>query len=125
VSFAAILGLAKAAASSWQYIVMGVLALGLLWFKVAASDCKAGRAADRAAQVEAVLEAQRKADALSTELLTKQADHKRQLDEAANSVRERIVRVPVSTVCRDSPAIGHAIDGVSKLLGGPGGPAPR
>lgn len=122
---AAILGIAKGAASYWQYAVMGVLLVGLLWFKVAASDCKADRAADRAAQAEAVLEAQRKASSLSAELLLKQLAHERQLEEAANSARERIVSVPVSTVCRDSPAIGHAIDGVSKLLGGPGGAAPR
>lgn len=116
MSIAAILGIAKGAASYWREILIGLLALGLLWYRGEAANCKADRAG-------AVIEAQRKADKLSGELVTAQEIHRRELEAVAGSIKERIIRVPVTTACRDVPAMRNAIDGQLQLLG-PRGPAP-
>ena len=116
MSLAAILGIAKAAGSYWQYIVIGVLLVGLLWFRGSYHDCKEGRAA-------ALAEAQQKANALSEQLVTAQAAHKRELETVVGSIKERIIRVPVTTSCRDVPSMRGAIDGQLQLLG-PRGSAP-
>jgi hypothetical protein len=77
-----------------------------------------GKHACQAEQAAAIKKAQDRADALGAQLLTAQAQYQKQLDDQSQAIRERIIRVPVTTVCRDSPAIGAAIDGIMQQLGG-------
>lgn len=98
-------------------IVLGALVgLGLIIGGIVLYE--KGKSAQKAAQAVAVQKAQEKADKLSAQLLAAQAQYKQQLAEQSQNIRERIVRVPVSTACRDSAAIGAAIDGIVQLLGG-------
>lgn len=46
-----------------------------------------------------------------------EAEHREQL-AAASTIREKIIRVPVTTACAASPAVAAALDG---LRAGPGG----
>lgn len=104
---------------SWAPIILGLIAgLGLL---IGATVIyQKGKTAEKAAQAQAVQAAQKKADALSAQLVAAQAANQAKLDALANTIRGRIASVPVTTACAQSPAIAAAISGVMQLLGSSG-----
>ena len=106
-----------AALKYWREIGMGALLLACAVLFGLWKMEEAGRTKDRLAWAEAVTKAQARAGELSRQLLDQQEAHKRELQAATDTIKERIIRVPVSNACSASPAVRHAIDGVQQLLG--------
>ena len=81
---------------------------------------KLGEAAIVAKDAQALAEQKTKDAALSAKLVTEREARIQQLEASAATVRERIIRVPVTTGC--GPAVGNAADFVRDALSKAGGP---
>lgn len=112
MSIAAILGLAKGAASHWREILIGLLALGLLWYRGEYRGCVADRAA-------AIVEAQKRADALSTDLLIEQAKAMAVTEKKVVEYVDRIKTVQVAQECPSDERDRLGSRGVRSILGDP------
>jgi hypothetical protein len=101
---------------------IAALAIGFGLFQQSNYEgCKAARAGDAAAANEAkataLQEAQKKADAIITEQAQKLAE----TAVKAQTVTERIIRVPVTTACAGSPAVHDALSSLPDILNSGGG----
>jgi hypothetical protein len=73
------------------------------------------------AAATAAAQAQHQADALRAVEAAGAAQQER--DAARIVIRERIIRVPVTTACAASPAVAAALDGLRRAPAGAGAPA--
>jgi hypothetical protein len=112
VSVAAIFGLVRGAASYWQYIVMGVLAVAVLWYRGEAANCRADQAA-------AIIEAQRRADELSAKLVDEQAKKAAVIEKKVVEYVTQIKTVQVAQECPADERDRLGSRGVRSILGDP------
>lgn len=112
MTLAAILALTKGLAAKWQYIAMGLLALGLLWYRGQAANCRADQAA-------AIIEAQKRADALSNELIIAQAQAMAVTEKKVVEYVDRIKTVQVASECPPDERDRLGSRGVRSILGDP------
>lgn len=98
---------------------VGLLLLAGAAFGIYAKGRSDGKAAIEAADAKAVAEAQRKADALSNELVIAQAAAMAVTEKTVTVYRDRIANAPSTSTC--GPAVRDAAHGVLDTFGG-GGP---
>ena len=110
MSIAAILGLVKGASSYWREILISLLALGLLWYRGEARGCRADQAA-------AIIEAQKRADALSNELVIAQAQAMAVTEKKVVEYVTQIRNVPGDPNCPADERDRAGSRGVRSILG--------
>lgn len=104
MSFAAILGIARGAASYWREILIGLLALGLLWYRGEYHDCQASVAIE-AAKAEEKVRVQKEADAKFTRELGEQLKPVRDaIQEQSNATSVALAKVKSDPNCLRTPA---------------------
>lgn len=102
--------------------IVGIAGLaGTGWYRMRYHDCEAARAEDRVKAEQAKSAALEKAKETSDRIITEQAQALAESAAKAGGIIERIIHVPVTTVCRDTPAMRAATDGVRELLAPRGG----
>lgn len=106
--------------ANWKMLALGLLVAALGVQTLRLSWAQNELISDKLAQADAVRKAQDRADDLSNELIIAQAQAMAQITQTLQPSKERIASAPLTAVCRDSPAIRAAIDGVRNALG-PGG----
>lgn len=118
----ALLGLLK---NPWVLLAIACAmgAAGTGWYRMRWEGCVAARADDARKAEQAKAEALQKAQASSDRIITEQAQVLALTAGKAGSVTERIIHVPVTTACVQSPAVRAAVDGVRDILAPGGGQA--
>lgn len=121
--FLAILGLLK---NPWVLLAIAVAAglAGTGWYRMRYHDCVAARAEDRIKAEQAKSEALAKAKESSDRIIAEQAQALAETAAKVGGIIERIIHVPTTTVCRDTPAMRAANDGMQQLFAPRGGEAP-
>lgn len=114
--------------ANWKWILPALLLAGLAiddgYHRIALSNCREARAADRIAAEKAKSEAIEKAQATSDRIIAEQASALAQTAAKVGGITERIVHVPVTTACASSPSMRAASDGLRELFNSGGGQAP-
>lgn len=105
-------------------IACAIGAAGTGWYKMRHEGCVAARAEDRAAAEKARSEALEHARDTSDRIIAEQAQALAQTASKAQTVTERIIRVPVTTACAGAPAVVDALGSLRGLLDSGGGEAP-
>jgi hypothetical protein len=123
MSFAAVLSLLR---NPWILLVIacvaGAAATG--WYRMRWENCTAARAADLVKAERAKASALEYARIKSDEIITAQAAALAETAARVGGITERIIHVPVTTACAQSPAMRAATDGLRELFHPGGGQAP-
>lgn len=101
-------------------VALAIVAGGVAWAKL---SYEPAIRAEYAAEIAALTAAQQAADqdaAIRAVEASSMAAVARAADRAI--IRERIIRVPVTTACAASPAVGVALDGLRPRAAGSGAP---
>lgn len=113
---------------NWKWLLPLVLFAGLAvddgYHRIALGNCHAARAADRVAAEKAKAEAVQHAQDTSDAIITAQAQALAETAAKVGGITERIIHVPVTTACAQSPAMRAASNGMRELLNAGGGQAP-
>jgi len=116
MTLAGVWALARSAAASWQYIVIGLLVVALGAQTLRLSWAKNALIADRAAQAEAVRLQAAKAESLSNELIIAQAAAMAITERTSVEYVDRIKTVRVPTECPADERDRLGSRGVLELL---------
>ncbi len=107
--------------ANWKWIVPVVLLAGVsiddglhrLWL----AECQLARAEDKTAAEKAKTAALEDARIRSDAIITEQAQTIAKRAGQVNTITERIVHVPVTATCAQSPAMRAASEGMRELFG--------
>lgn len=102
-------------------VALAIVAGGVAWAKL---SYEPAIRAEYAAEIAALTAARRAADQDAALRAVEAAGAAQNARTAERTIiRERIIRVPITTACADSPAVGVALDGLRARPAGAGAPA--
>lgn len=91
--------------------------------RIELSSCREARATEKAAAEKAKSDALAEAQAKSDAIITEQAERLAGIAQRSDAVKERIIRVPVTSNCSGSPAVHDALGSLPGILNTSGGQA--
>ena len=108
----------------FPWALSALMIVATLWYRGNYESEKALRATQAAISQASVRSAEEKALSLSNELVIAQAQAMAITEKTVTLYQDRIVHVPVTIVCAQSPAMRDASAGVRQLIQPGGGPTP-